>query len=384
MARSTRRGGGDNKNSVLLVALLLGFFVVYRGVSVSNEMKAQLGSVVVSDNAACDEKPSSGDAQPGADSVAISNNNSQTTSTSTSTGERDFYEIAKKTGTDKVMAHEQLPLCLKDNNACPKGRKDCEREECRPWGHFYDTMYNKWLKPYSTDDVEPFQFLEIGYYTGNGFDAYTKFLPRGELHSMEISCLEPGPRSEGKWPEKWGNTAIHNKNYDALRTAKRLHCGDANSYEFLHKIWTTEMKRSESDNDGTSNDPPAPPLKIVIDDASHVAEHMATSLFFWIPRIEPGGMLVMEDIQPIHEANKFRTHILPQVMKDLHWCGDPKLKDTRCFPTIQPFIQGIHCEMHICVFLRNDKPSIEPDEEASKTPIDAFSNAQKCLFGPHS
>ena len=59
--------------------------------------------------------------------------------------------------------------------------------------------------------------------------------------------------------------------------------------------------------------PDAPPLKVVVDDGSHLAEHMAASLFFWLPRIEPGGMLVIEDIQPISEANQFRTHILPQV-----------------------------------------------------------------------
>jgi len=384
MTRLKRGGGRNPRKSALILAMLLllalfGFFVTFGRVSVSHKLKAQLGSAVQSDNGAnesakCDEHPDGGtDSDAGSDSESSADSfqrQSPPKSKLVTIEERDFYEIAKKSGTDKVAGHTALPKCLKDNNSCT--RKDCEREECRPWGHFYDTMYNKWLKPYSTDDAEPFQFLEIGYYNGRGFDAYTQFLPRGEMHSMEISCMEPGPRSEGKWPEKWGNTAIKNKNYDALRDAKRLHCGDASSYDFLHKIWTTEMKR-----------PGSPPLKIVVDDGAHLAEHMATTLFFWIPRIEPGGMLVVEDIQPISEANRFRTHILSQAMKDLHWCGDPKLKDTRCFPTIQPFIQGIHCEMHICVFFRNDNPSIEPDEEASKTPNDAFRNAQKCLFGPH-
>ena len=291
--------------------------------------------------------------------------------TVTSSFERDFYEIAQKTGTDKVAGHHKLPLCLKNRDNCT--RKGCEREACRPWGHFYDTIYNKWGKQYSTDDAEPFQFLEVGFYKGRGFQAYSEFFPRGEMHSMEISCLEPGPRSEGKWPAEWGNFAMKNPNYESLRAAKRLHCGDANEYDFLHKIWTEEMKR-----------PDAPPLKIVVDDGAHIAEHMATSLFFWFPRIEPGGILIIEDIMPIIEANPFRTHILPQVMKDLHWCGDPtNLKDTRCFPTIQPLLAGVHCEMHICVFERNNEPSYEPTKEASLTPVNAFSNAKQCLFGPH-
>mmetsp|Transcript_16358 Transcript_16358/g.23863 ORF Transcript_16358/g.23863 Transcript_16358/m.23863 type:complete len:369 (+) Transcript_16358:92-1198(+) len=284
--------------------------------------------------------------------------------------ERDFFEIAQKTGTDKVEAHIHLPLCLKDpaNSCLGNSLGTSDREACRPWGHFYDTIYNRWLKKYSTDNAEPAQFLEIGFFTGKGFEAYSEFMPRLEKHTMEISCMEPG----GKWPEKWGNFASKSPDYEALRAAKRLHCGDASEYDFLHKIWTTEMKR-----------PDAPPLKIVVDDASHIDYHMATSLFFWFPRIEPGGILVVEDIQPSSESNRFRTHILPQVMKDLHWCGDHSLKDTRCFPTIQPLLAGVHCEMHICVFLRNDVASMEPDEEASMPPKDAFTNAQKCLFGPH-
>lgn len=292
-------------------------------------------------------------------------------SSSLTVPERDFLKVAKLTGTDKVAGYDNLPICLKDPNSCIQNLRDSERKECRTWGHFYDTMYNKWLKPYSTDDVEPFQFLEIGYYNGKGFDAYSEFLPRAEAHSMEISCLEHGPREEGKWP--WGNFAEVNPKYESLRKMKKLHCGDASDYEFLHNIWMTEMKR-----------PDAPPLKVVVDDGSHLAQHMAASLFFWIPRIEPGGMLVVEDVQPISAANEFRTHILPQVMKDVHWCGSSETRDTLCFPTIQPFLAGVHCEMHICIFFRNNIPSTEPGKEASIVPNNAFTNAQRCLFGPHN
>ena len=290
----------------------------------------------------------------------------------TSSTERDFKKIATATNTDKVAGYIHLPNCLNNRKQCT--RPDNEREVCRTWGHFYDTIYNRWLKKYSTDDAEKIQFLEIGYYNGRGFEAYSTFLPRAETHSMEISCLEPGPRSEGKWPEEWGNSAKEHRDYESLRKANRLHCGDANDYDFLKETWTKFMKR-----------PGAPPLKVVVDDGSHLSEHMATSLFFWLPRIEPGGILVMEDIQPIKDANMFRTHILPQVIKDLHWCGNDskELKDTRCFPSIQPLLAGVHCEMHICVFERNNEPSLEPNKKDSMTPNNAFSNAQKCLFGPH-
>lgn len=191
-------------------------------------------------------------------------------------------------------------------------------------------------------------------------------MPRAETHSIEIACLEPGPRAEGKWP--WGNFPSKNPRYQEYLDTRQLHCGDGSDYDFLHKVWTTEMKR-----------PDAPPLKVVVDDGAHLAQHMATTLFFWFPRIEPGGVLIVEDIQPIIEANKFRTDVLPQVMKDIHYCGDPRFSDKACFPQIDPLLQSVHCEMHICVFERNDQPAVEYDKELSMPPKHAL-NAADCLF----
>jgi hypothetical protein len=109
------------------------------------------------------------------------------------------------------------------------------------------------------------------------------------------------------------------------------------------------------------NRPDAPPLMIVIDDGSHQAWHMAQSVFFWFPRIEPGGIMIVEDIQPLEKTNLFRTQFIPQLMADLHFCGDPAEKpDSPCFPLLQSLLQSVHCEMHICVFERNKKPAI-PD-----------------------
>lgn len=281
---------------------------------------------------------------------------------------RDFLEIGQRTGTDKVLGHRSFAKCLANPSVC--AHPNMENAKCRTApGHFYHTLYNKWLGRYSTNDAEPFQFLEVGYYNGKGFDAYKEFLPRAEAHSMEIACIEPGLRAEGKWP--WGNFAAKNPRYEEFRNAKRLHCGDASDFSFLHEIWTTEMKRFD-----------APPLKVVVDDASHLAEHMATTLFFWFPRIEPGGVLIIEDIQPIQEANKFRTNVLPQVMKDLHYCGDPKFRDEACFPTIWPLLQSIHCEMHICVFERNDQPAVEYGKDLSMPPKNAL-DAEQCLLRAH-
>lgn len=217
--------------------------------------------------------------------------------------------------------------------------------------------------PCSTSRLfHPFQ------YQGSGFETYTKFLEDApaELHSMEISCI-----GDDKWP--WGNFAEKNPRYQSLLDQERLHCGDANDVNWLNTIWTTKMHR-----------PDAPPLKVVIDDGAHHSQHMVQTVFFWFPRIEPGGMLIVEDIQPIEEANLFRTQFLPQIMSDLHFCGDPKQKpDEACFPQLYPLLQSIHCEMHICVFERNQVPAI-PDLsiEESSVPSNAL-DMSKCYTFSH-
>ena len=201
---------------------------------------------------------------------------------------------------------------------------------------------------------------------------YREFLPKGECHSIEIACLPEGPREEGKWP--WGNFPSSNPRYQQYLNENLLHCGDGNNVTFLDSVWKNEMKR-----------PGAPPLKIVVDDGAHIAEHMAQTIFFWFPRIEPRGMLIVEDIQPIQEANAFRTQFLPQIMKDLHFCGDPKQQpDELCFPTLFPLLASIHCEMHICVFERNDHPAKEPSVEESKIAANALDLKQcKSMLDGH-
>jgi len=175
---------------------------------------------------------------------------------------KDFEQIGVKAGTDKVVGAKFLPACL-NTGACT--RKDCERERCRPWGHWYHTLYHQWISKYALPTAEPFQFLEIGFFQGRGFETYTQFFdeaPNAELHSMEISCIEEGPRSEGKWPKEWGNTAIKSPKYQQLLDSDRLHCGDASQLEVLDRVWKTKMHR-----------PDAPPLRIVVDDASHLSSH---------------------------------------------------------------------------------------------------------------
>ena len=116
--------------------------------------------------------------------------------------------------------------------------------------------------------------------------------------------------------------------------------------------------------------PGAPPLKVVVEDASHQAAHMAASLFFWFPRIEPGGIFIMEDIEPnLGGADGFLRELLPQLVLDVHFCGHPENPEDRArFPTLWPLLQSVHCEMHICVFERNSESAMPHLSRELSTP----------------
>ena len=278
-----------------------------------------------------------------------------TYSTTVKEGQLNFLQIGKDSDTDKVAAIDYAQECVeKGGEHCI--RPNSTRPECKMWGHFYQKLYQEKLGDMVNEE---FQMLEIGFYEGNGYETYRQFLPKAEIHSMEISCLPEGPREEGKWP--WGNFAAKNEKwYSHLLRENRLHCGDANDVRWLEEIWQTKMNRED-----------APPLRVVVDDGSHHALHMVQSVLYWFPRIAPGGFMVVEDIQPIRESNLFRTQFLPQLMSDLHYCGD--VGDDVCLPTIQPLLQGIHCEMHICFFERNMAPA-QPDFPLSPSSLGTNKN----------
>lgn len=276
--------------------------------------------------------------------------------------QRDFYQIARKAKTDKVTGPERMQECLKDPKQCP--RAEAVNPKCRIVGHFYHDIYQRWLGPYSTDGIEPFQFLEIGFGQGHSVPAFEEFLPRAERHVMDIACTE----------DRMKNAPPYMKaRYQKLLDVNRLHCGDSSNFEFLHKIYSSQLRR-----------PDAPPLRVVIEDASHIPQHMAVALFFGLPRIELGGLLIMEDIEPNvsnkHGGHGIQTDLLPQIVNDIHYCGDAiKTEDPACFPTIQPLIKSVHCDLHICVFERSQVPASDPPKEVSMPPPNAL-DAKRCLL----
>ena len=95
--------------------------------------------------------------------------------------EQSVLDIALKTGTDKVQG---VPNFKAGKIKYPEK----VNPKCQIFGHFYHTMYQKWIGHLSLPDVAPFQFVEIGHSNGNGLEAFAKFMPRAELHSLEYDC----------------------------------------------------------------------------------------------------------------------------------------------------------------------------------------------------
>jgi len=284
------------------------------------------------------------------------------TTTTTLAKEHSFHDIAIKFGTDKVSGTAKLVACIEDPTKCQESRKEAKNLRCRIVGHFYQDLYQRWLAPLSKDDddsVKTFSFLEIGFGRGFSVPAWREFLPRADYHVIDIACRDLSTAS-----------AEHRPKYEKMIKEGKLHCGDSANFEFLHSVYTKQFK----DNN----------LKIVLDDASHVPKHMVATVWFWLPRIEPGGFLILEDIEP-NVGPQFRAHaiqsdFLPQLINDVHYCGDPSSPEpTPCFPSLQPLVKSVHCDLHVCIIERTELiPAYDPPKAESVPPPNAL-DRNKCF-----
>jgi hypothetical protein len=112
------------------------------------------------------------------------------TSTELHEKEKSFYHLGLQITTDKVLGPTLLAKCLETGDC---HYKNSQREECRPWGHWYHTLYQQTIGKYSLSSTHPFQFLEIGFHKGFSYEIYRSFFPSSaELHSIELTCALKG------------------------------------------------------------------------------------------------------------------------------------------------------------------------------------------------
>lgn len=129
------------------------------------------------------------------------------------------------------------------------------------WGsHWYTPLYDRYFRPLRDERVKLLEIGIGGYHLpdegGASLRAWKRYFRRGVIHGLDIH-------------DKTG--------IDESRLI--THRGDQGDPEHLHRL---------ADEIG--------PLDIVIDDGSHLNEHVVTSFGALFPRVRPGGLYVIEDV----------------------------------------------------------------------------------------
>jgi hypothetical protein len=219
--------------------------------------------------------------------------------------QRDFFTIARAAGTDKVTAHQ------------------------------YQHVYQRFLGPLSLDNTTDFLMIEIGFAGGASAQAFRTFLPRADLHEIEIGCVKPRTPVFNDWI------------YDAplfrkMRSEGRLHCGNGADETFMLPLLQTLGR--------------AP--RIVVDDGGHSAEEMIGSFTLLFPRLAACGLFFMEDLAESYRVGEtgFHNVILRPLLDAVHYdANDWAVDHLQRLPELAHWLRAIHCAKHICVFERNDR-----------------------------
>lgn len=221
---------------------------------------------------------------------------------------------------------------------------------CQVDGHLFDSVYQKWLGPLSTSDTDPFTFLQVAGLPNNGFEALGRFLPQALKQGVFFDC---------NVPFSWTDMSALVNDHDL----RRYHCvQNLTDVAHMTSLFETDMQTH--------------PFRVAVDDGSHQsASTMAAIMTQFFPRLEPGGLLFLE--QP---TRQFRQHVLPQLLHDVNWCSEEHDQRPPCFPNVQPWLKGVHCELNICVLERNRQPAATRTTPRGMLPPANALNAPQCLF----
>lgn len=121
--------------------------------------------------------------------------------------------------------------------------------------HNYCVKYEKWL-PFNR--LEPIVLLEIGVLNGESLATWREYYPNATIVGIDImdSC----------------------KQYEDLDKNIFVEIGSQDDPEFLHKIASKYG-----------------PFDLIVDDGSHINEHVITSFVNLIDSVKPEGVYVIED-----------------------------------------------------------------------------------------
>jgi Methyltransferase domain len=104
-----------------------------------------------------------------------------------------------------------------------------------------------------------FTMLEIGVYRGGSLATWKELFPKAKIYALDINpeCAQYADRSRVK-----------------------ITIGSQNDPVALEE-WTKQV---------------SDPIDVIIDDGSHVMEHLKTSFMHLFPKLRPGGIYVLEDL----------------------------------------------------------------------------------------
>lgn len=139
-----------------------------------------------------------------------------------------------------------------------------------PYTEDYDPLFEQWRDT-------PVRLLEIGAYHGASTIAWDKYFPKGDITVVDIQPRKALENIDGR--------------VDSTRT--RIIIADAYTKEF-------------ADTQGT--------FDIVNDDGPHTLESMKSCVTLYFPKLNPGGVLVIEDIPKSHWINDL-VSLLPEGTK---------------------------------------------------------------------
>jgi hypothetical protein len=136
-----------------------------------------------------------------------------------------------------------------------------------PYTKHYDPLFEQWRE-------KPVRLLEIGAYHGASTIAWDKYFPLGDITVVDIQPRKSLENIEGR--------------VDPART--RIIIADAYTKEVADSLGTFD---------------------IVNDDGPHDLESMLSCAKLYFPKLNPGGVLVIEDIPSASWFNSI-TEVLPK------------------------------------------------------------------------
>jgi hypothetical protein len=155
---------------------------------------------------------------------------------------------------------------------------------------------------------KPFTLMEIGIYQGASLATWKELFPRAQIHALDIN------------PEC--------ARYEDLPRVK-VTIGSQADPDTLER-WASEVKG---------------PIDVIIDDGSHVMEHLKISFMHLFPKLRSGGVYILEDLgtcyMPEYGGGLHHPGSMIELLKSFvdninhHWSttGNPLSISHMCFYT---------------------------------------------------